>query len=110
MKTQDESTIAYVGRSGTGLGFRLAGVAVHDSDSAQEAISTIKHLTKDETIGIVFVDEELVAPQLPAISKLNEQTLPAIVLLPTSTQSRNIAAQSLQNLMIKAIGSDIFNT
>ncbi|MBI3255425.1 MAG: V-type ATP synthase subunit F [Candidatus Andersenbacteria bacterium] len=110
MSTPNEHTIAYVGRSGTGLGFRLAGVAVYDSTSAEEAINTIKDLTKAETLGILFVDEELVAEELPAISKLNEQTLPAIVLLPTSTQSRNIAAQNLQNLMIKAIGSDIFNT
>lgn len=107
--TQPERTIAYVGRSGTGLGFRLAGVAVHDTATADEAIKTIKNLTKDETLGILFVDEELVAEILPAISKLNEQTLPAIVLLPTSTQGKNIAAKSLQHLMIKAIGSDIFS-
>ncbi|MBI3251376.1 MAG: V-type ATP synthase subunit F [Candidatus Andersenbacteria bacterium] len=110
MNTRDGRTIAYVGRSGTGLGFRLAGVAAYDSTSAEEAIAAIKRLTKDETIGILFVDEELVAGHLLAISKLNEATLPAIVLLPTSTQSKNSAAQSLQNLMVKAIGSDIFNT
>lgn len=108
--TAPDSTIAYIGRPGTGLGFRLAGIVSQDCVTGEDALRAAQKLTRDGHFTILFIDEELAADTLPELSKLNEGVLPAIVLLPTSSHSRHIAAASLQNLMIKAIGSDIFKT
>ncbi len=104
------TAIAYLGPPGQGLGFRLAGVEVQECLTPADALAKLTQYVHSQTYAIIFLDETLAATHLEEIGKLNEQTLPSIMLLPTSLHSQKVAAAGLQRLIIKAVGSDIFNT
>jgi vacuolar-type H+-ATPase subunit F/Vma7 len=57
----------------------------------------------------IFVDEGLAGNNAEAIARLNENPRPAIILLPNPAQPKGVAAANLQQLMVRAIGSDIFS-
>ena len=106
-KEKHTTNIAYVGPSGAGLGFQLSGMTVRECSTSDEALRAIRELKHEGSHGIIFVDESLAEDKLQEIGKLNEDPLPAILLLPNPIDPKNVAAQSLQNLIIKAVGSDI---
>lgn len=101
--------ISYVGLPGTGLGYRLAGVDTFEEADGEAAVRRLKQFRESKQYLIVFLDEGLAEPVLPAIRQLNAEPLPAIVLVPNAAAPRQLAAQSMQQLMIKAIGTDIFS-
>lgn len=102
--------IAYVGPEGAGLGFQLAGIAVHECGNGESAMQTLKTLKQAGEATIIFVDEGLAEEYLEVVAKLNEDALPAIILLPNPTEAKNLSAQNLQQLMVRAVGSDIFSS
>lgn len=102
--------IAYIGPIGAGLGFSISGIHVVETDDAQHALSLIKKWKRDHSYQIIFVDETLAQEHLQDIRTLNEDALPAIILLPNPTSPTHTAAKNLQGLMIRAIGSDIFTS
>lgn len=104
------SPIAYIGPSGAGLGFSLSGIAVSETDDSNHALALVKEWKANSTYQIIFIDEGLADPHLDAIRMLNEDSLPAIMLLPNPSKPTHTAAKNLQQLMIRAIGSDIFST
>lgn len=104
------SPIAYIGPSGAGLGFSLSGIAVTETDDASHALQLVKEWKAKNTYHIIFIDEGLADPHLDAIRLLNEDSLPAIMLLPNPSKPTHTAAKNLQQLMIRAIGSDIFSS
>ena len=107
--TDTQSTrIAYVGPAGAGLGFQLSGADVHECASPDESLKLLHRLKIDGVYGIIFVDESLVEHHLEALEKMNEDPLPAIILLPNPSEPKHVAAANLQQLMIRAVGSDIF--
>lgn len=107
---ENSTQIAYVGPTGAGLGFQLTGIAVFESASPDQMLTELRRLVREAEFGIVFVDEGLAEPHLEQIAKMNEEPLPAIILLPNPANPRNVAAQNLQQLMVRAIGSDIFES
>ncbi|MEX1112733.1 MAG: V-type ATP synthase subunit F [Candidatus Andersenbacteria bacterium] len=104
------TNIAYIGPVGAGFGFQLTGITVFESASADEMLETLRRLVREADFGIIFVDEGLAGPHLEAVGKLNAAPLPAIILLPNPANPQNVAAQNLQQLMVRAIGSDIFES
>ncbi|MEX0649866.1 MAG: V-type ATP synthase subunit F [Candidatus Andersenbacteria bacterium] len=105
-----KTQIAYIGPVGAGFGFQLTGITVFESASGEEMLATLRHLVREADFGIVFVDEGLASPHLEVVAKLNAGPLPAIILLPNPANPQNVAAQNLQQLMVRAIGSDIFES
>lgn len=108
MNTNISSPIAYLGPTGAGFGFQMAGVTVYELEHAEALISKLRELVREETHTIMFVDEGFAKSHLEVIQRLNNKPLPAIILLPNPTNPQNIAAQNMQALMVRAIGSDIF--
>lgn len=102
------SPIAYVGPSGAGLGFSLSGIFVEETDDPNRALALVKEWKAEGTHTIIFIDEGLAASNIDAIRALNETALPAIMLLPNPSNPTHAAANNLQQLMVRAIGSDIF--
>lgn len=100
--------ITYLGPPGAGFGFQLAGVTTRECESDAELLLALKKLVADENAGIIFVDEMLAENVLEDIDQLNQNTLPAIVLLANSVASKRLAAKKMDRLMIRAVGSDIF--
>lgn len=105
---QEHSPIAYIGPSGAGLGFSLSGMVVEETDDPNRALLLVKEWKASGAHTIIFIDEGLAGPNLDAIRALNEDALPAIMLLPNPSKPTHEAANNLQKLMIRAIGSDIF--
>ncbi len=108
--TPHTSQIAYIGPIGAGLGFSLSGIHVEETDDAAHVLSLVREWKTTGAYTIIFLDEALAAENLEAIRALNEEALPAIMLLPNPSRPTNTAAKNLQQLMIRAIGSDIFST
>ena len=102
--------IAYIGPSGAGLGFSLSGIFVEETDDPNRALALVKKWKTEGVHTIIFVDEGLAETNIDAIRTLNEDALPAIMLLPNPSKPTHTAAKNLQQLMIRAIGSDIFST
>lgn len=108
-QTETNQRIAYLGPAGAGLGFQLSGLTVFEPASPDEMLKTLRQLAGEGEFGIIFVDEGLAEPHREAIAKLNEHPLPAIIMLPNPAAPTGAAARNLQQLMVRAIGSDIFS-
>lgn len=105
--SDETAQIVYVGPAGAGFGFRMSGIDVVECDEPSDMLKRIKAF-KDQ-YSIVFVDEGLAQPVLAEIELLNEEPIPAIVLLPNPTRPINLTQEKMNNLVIKAVGSDIFS-
>lgn len=106
----EDSPMVYIGPVGAGLGFRLSGIDVVEVTSSDEVITNIKTFKDQNTYSIMFVDEGLAAEVLADIEKLNADTIPAIVLLPNPANPQNLTQETMNNLVVQAVGSDIFNS
>lgn len=102
------SPIVYIGPVGAGLGFQLSGIHVEETDDPTLALKHIRDFRQEGVYKIIFLDEMLADPNLEIIRKLNEEPLPSIMLLPNPSSPTHTASRNLQQLMIRAIGSDIF--
>lgn len=100
--------IAYVGSAGAGIGFQLAGMEVRTADTSRAMIERVVELKRQGGFAIIFIDEALAKDALPIMAQLNADPLPALLLLPNPSKPENVAAASLRNLLIKAVGSDVF--
>ncbi len=107
---QTLSRIAYIGPTGAGLGFSLSGLHVEETDDPSRALALVREWKASGAYTIIFLDEALAASNLASIRELNEDPIPAIMLLPNPSHPTNTAAKNLEQLMIRAIGSDIFST
>lgn len=103
------SNIAFVGLPGSGLGFGLAGIEVREVEEASLLNKELKSLKETSSYDIIFVDEGLAADDLETVRVLNEDTVPAIVLLPNTANPKNVAADNISQLVTRAVGSDILS-
>lgn len=110
MTDNSPHNIAYVGWPGSGLGWRLAGIDVTTLDQEGNLRQTLRQLCDRKQYQIIFVDEGLAAGSLKDIARLNEDALPAIVLLPNASQPLNLTQTQMEDLVVKAVGSNIFNS
>lgn len=108
MSNTQSQAIAYLGPFGGGFGFSIAGVDVRECAHGDDMVKTLKSLVAAKEHNIIFVDETLAENELDVIAKLNQEPLPAIILLPNPASTQHVAATNLQQLMVRAIGSDIF--
>ncbi len=106
--TNTPSPIAYIGPTGAGLGFSLSGIFVEETDDPNRALALVKEWKTQGIYQIIFVDEKLAEPHLDMLRTLNADPLPAIMFLPNPSAQTHTAARNLQQLMIRAVGSDIF--
>jgi vacuolar-type H+-ATPase subunit F/Vma7 len=101
------SPLAYIGLPGTGFGWRLTGLTVYEEETAAESLALLKRLQAEQSHSIIFIDENLAVDGQGEMQASSQGMLPAVVLLPNIHKYRRIAARRLDQLIIKAIGSDI---
>ena len=104
---KEQVDITYIGPVGADFGFRLSGINTAACSSSDELIKRLKALKNNKEGGIVFVDEGLAEDVLGQVEALNEDTLPAIMLLTNPAKPKRLAARKMNNLVVKAVGSDI---
>ena len=103
------SSLAYCGPVGSSLGMQLAGVAVHELADSAALLKKLKELKEQGETHIIFVDERLALEVREDIAALNEDALPAIVLLPSPHEPLNLTQQEMNDLVVRAVGSDILS-
>lgn len=104
------TAIGYVAPPGSGLGFSVAGIDVLEAATPADALARIKEAKVSRQYSILFVDEGLAVEVVADIERLNADTIPAIVLLPNPAHPQNLTQETMNNLVIQAVGSDIFST
>ena len=103
-------TLVYCGPAGAGVGFQLSGIDVVACDTSVELIARLKEFVRTQAYSVIFVDEGLAAEVLPEIEALNQKPEPTIMVVPNPTNPQHLASRKLNQLMIKAVGSDIFSS
>lgn len=98
--------IAVIGDKDSVLAFKSVGVEVFDATTAEQARNLIKKLSQGG-YAVVFVSESL-AEQIPdVLSKAKLRTFPAVVPIPTTSDSSGFGMQGIKADVEKAIGVDI---
>ena len=104
--THDTPAMVYLGPPGSGLGFRMSGVTVAAVASSEALVAAVRHY-KEAGVQLLFADEGLAAPVLDELERLTEDPLPALVLVPDPIEPKQVTQTKMNNLMIRAVGSDI---
>ena len=98
--------IAVIGDKDSVLAFKSVGVEVFDASTADEARALVRKLSQG-TYAVVFIAENL-AEQIPeTLQKAKTTPYPAIVPIPTTTESSGFGMQGIKSDVEKAIGVDI---
>lgn len=108
MKTP--SPIAYIGPTGADLGFKLAGIDTHPCDTGSELVTLLRTFRDQNTYKIIFIDEAIAADVYDEVERLNQQTVPALILISNPTNPHHVAKEKMDRLIIKALGADILNS
>lgn len=107
---QQPISLFYIGTAGASFGFQLAGVTVKPCATAAQLMQELETLAAKSPQSIIFVDEGLAADVSDDVERLNDATLPAIVMVPGAVAGKQLSAEKLQRLMVRAVGSDIFSS
>ncbi len=102
--------LIYIGVAGGDLGFKLAGMETLNAENGETLVITLKDIKRERPNSIVFIDEQLAEDVWDEVAKLNENTMPALVLLADPANPQNLAAKKMAKLMIRAVGSNIFGS
>lgn len=98
--------IAVIGDKDSVLAFKSVGVEVFDATTPQQAQQLIKKLSREQ-YAVLFLAENL-AEQIPdVLDKAKTQPFPAIVPIPTTSESSGFGMRGIKNDVEKAIGVDI---
>ena len=91
--------IAVVGNRDAILPFRLIGFQTYPVTEPQEAINTLRKLSR-ENFGIIYLTEDTVA-------FYDQQLTPALILIPTHRGTTGLGQQRIRDNVEKAVGQDI---
>lgn len=98
--------IGVMGDSNSVLVYRMLGFDVFIALEPEEASRKIDELA-DENYGVIYVTETIAENIMDTIRKYDEKILPAIILIPDHTGSRNIGKNRVQENVEKAVGQNI---
>lgn len=107
--TTPTTPLAYIGPAGSSFGFTMAGMATHQCDHAEELLTLLRQFRDEGTYQIIFIDEGLATTVHEDIERLNQQTIPALILVSNPTNPQHIATEKMNRLIIKALGADILS-
>lgn len=105
----ESKKIAVIGSSDMILPFRSIGAESFEVETPAELAETLKKIVKQNTFGIIFIEETLTEPILDIITTINDQYRGvAITPIPGTTGEGGIALKRLSAQVTRAIGIDIF--
>ena len=88
--------IAVVGNRDAILPFRLIGFQTYPVTEPQEAINTLRKLSR-ENFGIIYL----------TVAFYDQQLTPALILIPTHRGTTGLGQQRIRDNVEKAVGQDI---
>ena len=98
--------IAILGKKEAIAGFRALGVKTFPVVSAQEARETLLEINQND-FAIVFITESWAQEIYDLIDELNQETYPAITIIPEPTGARGFASKVIRDAMLRAVGTDV---
>jgi len=98
--------IAMIGDKDSILGFKSLGVTIFPVNSAEECVTALKEVIK-QNYKVAFITEQM-APEPGEITELlSGRTFPVVTMIPSNRGSTGMAMERLQNLVRKAAGADV---
>ena len=99
--------IAIIGSPDTILGFKAVGIEPRGIDDIEQGRKVISALRKSDEYGIVSVTEDWAEKLDQELVLLEEETLPAVIRIPSSSSATGKGLRSLKRIVERAVGSDI---
>ena len=98
--------IAVVGNRDAILPFRLIGFQTYPVAEPQEAVSTLRKLSR-ENFGIIYLTEDIAQAIPETVAYYDQQLTPALILIPTHRGTTGLGRQRIRDNVEKAVGQDI---
>ena len=98
--------IAVVGNRDAILTFRLIGFQTYPVTEPQEAINTLRKLSR-ENFGIIYLTEDIAQAIPDTVAFYDQQLTPALILIPTHRGTTGLGQQRIRDNVEKAVGQDI---
>lgn len=91
------------------LGFNALGVKVRTPlPEAEEVRRAIREAINEE-VAILFITERLAQEVPEMIKNLSQKPLPSVVVIPDASGSKGMGLKKLNEIIVKAVGSNIGN-
>ena len=100
--------IAILGDIDSIYGFATLGIETFPVISVEEGEQTLKTLAAKD-YAIIYITEGLYSRISGEVEKYREQKLPAIIPIPGISDNTGEAMTAVEQLVLQAVGSDIFN-
>ena len=98
--------IAVVGNRDAILPLRLIGFQTYPVTESQEAINTLRKLSR-ENFGIIYLTEDIAQAIPDTVAFYDQQLTPALILIPTHRGTTGLGQQRIRDNVEKAVGQDI---
>ena len=101
------SKLAFLGERATVVAFEGLGIATFPVEGRDEARETLSGLIKKKEHAVIFVTEDINDAVADIIAESAAESLPSVVLVPSSAGSRKIGLRKLSSILKNALGADI---
>jgi len=101
------SKLAFLGERATVVAFEGLGIATFPVANRDEARETLSGLIKKKEHAVIFVTEDINDAVADIIAESAAESLPSVVLVPSSAGSRKIGLRKLSRILKNALGADI---
>lgn len=98
--------IGMIGSPDSILGFSALGVATFGVANAEEAKNAFNNI-QNQNFAIIFITENWYEKMGKEIEKLQKQTLPAVISIPSQHGTKGLGLKNLKRIVEQAVGSDI---
>ena len=99
--------IAFIGDSESVKGFSAVGIDAVICDDTAESAALLKSIADKDMYAVIYMTEELFDAAAKEVSKLSEQTTPAVIPLPGARGNSGTGLRRLSAFVEQAVGSDI---
>jgi len=99
--------IAVIGKRADVLGFMALGFRVEPAENEEEARTLLHKLAKKDEYAVIFLCEDFAQSLEADIAKYKDETIPAILPIPTPGADNGYGMKAVTDSVIRAIGADI---
>jgi V/A-type H+-transporting ATPase subunit F len=100
--------IGVIGGRETVMGFKALGLETYPAADTEEAVRTLRRLTREhDDYAIIYIEENLAAEMSHEIDRFKDSPTPAIILIPGREGSLGLGQNALRSAVERAVGTNI---
>lgn len=100
--------IAVIGSKDTVIGFKALGLEAFPVSNGEEALTSLKRLTREsEDYAVIYIEESLSDAVQSEIERYKDSPAPAIILIPSREGSTGRGLSALNAAVERAVGTNI---